>query len=133
VELERTYTNYSAWFNFGGQETAWDGAMNASPSTSTLSTMAAVVTSPWAVVLTPPRLRMNPLEFNLVWDVTDSLSLWADYHDSTAEQVPDSPFGSSALLSIAAFSRDKTTTYFDRGDLPCWSLDLSNPLDPPTT
>ena len=33
VELERTYTNYSAWFNFGGQETEWDGAMNASPST----------------------------------------------------------------------------------------------------
>jgi TonB-dependent receptor len=34
------------------------------------------------------------------------------------------------LLSIAAFSRDKTTTYFDRGDLPVLDLDLSNPLSP---
>jgi len=34
VELERTFTNYSAWYNFGGQETAWDGNnSNASPTT----------------------------------------------------------------------------------------------------
>jgi hypothetical protein len=29
---------------------------------------------------------------NLAWDVTDRLSLMFDYHDSDAEQRPDSPF-----------------------------------------
>ena len=129
VELERTYTNYSAWFNFGGQETDWDGASNASPNKYAEYNGGggdfAMGGGKDATVA-----ENESIGFNLVWEVTDSLSLWADYHDSTAEQSPDSPFGSSALLSIAAFSRDKTTTYFDRGDLPVLSLDLSNPLDP---
>ena len=129
VELERTYTNYSAWFNFGGQESAWDGAANASPDKYAEFNGGggdfAMGGGADATVA-----ENESIGFNLVWDVTDSLSLWADYHDSTAEQAPDSPFGSSALLSIAAFSRDKTTTYFDRGDLPVLSLDLTNPLDP---
>ena len=129
VELERTYTNYSAWFNFGGQETAWDGAMNASPTKYAEYNGGggdfAMGGGSDAI-----KAENESVGINLVWEVTDSLSLWADYHDSTAEQVPDSPFGSSALLSIAAFSRDKTTTYFDRGDLPVLDLDLSNPLDP---
>ena len=129
VELERTYTNYSAWFNFGGQETEWDGAMNASPNKyAEYNGGGGDFAMGGGADAT--RAENESLGINLVWDVTDSLSLWADYHDSSAEQVPDSPFGSSALLSIAAFSRDKTTTYFDRGDLPVLSLDLSNPLDP---
>ena len=64
------------------------------------------------------------LGFNLVWDVTDRLSLMFDYHDSSAEQRPDSPYGSSSLLSIAAFSRNQTTTYFDHGELPVLSLNI---------
>ena len=68
--------------------------------------------------------------FNLVWDVTDQLSLMFDYHDSSAEQRADSPFGSASQLAIAAFSRDKTTTYFDRGELPVLSLDLADSLSP---
>ena len=67
------------------------------------------------------------LGFNLVWDVTDRLSLMFDYHDSSAEQRPIAP-RQFFLLSIAAFSRNQTTTYFDRGELPVLSLDLSNPL-----
>ena len=129
VELERTFTNYSAWYNFGGQETAWDGAMNASPTKYAEYNGGggdfAMGGGSDATVA-----ENESIGINLVWQVTDQLSLWADYHDSSAEQVPDSPFGSSALLSIAAFSRDKTTTYFDRGELPVLSLDLSNPLDP---
>ena len=129
VELERTYTNYSAWFNFGGQETEWDGAMNASPiKYAEYNGGAGDFAMGGGSDAT--RAENESVGINLVWDVTDSLSLWADYHDSSAEQVPDSPFGSSSLLSIAAFSRDKTTTYFDRGELPVLSLDLSNPLDP---
>ena len=130
VELERTFTNYSAWYNFGGQETVWDGNNdNASPTTySEFNGGAgdfAMGAGSDAIVA-----ENKSLGFNLVWDVTDRLTLMADYHDSSAEQRPDSEFGSSSLLSIAAFSRDKTTTYFDRGELPVLALDLSNPLTP---
>jgi len=129
VELERTFTNYSAWYNFGGQETIWDGANNASPTKYAEYNGGggdfAMGAGSDATVA-----ENKSVGFNLLWDATDRLSLMFDYHDSSAEQRPDSPFGSSALLSIAAFSRDKTTTYFDRGELPVLSLDLSNPLSP---
>ncbi|MGB0379308.1 MAG: TonB-dependent receptor [Luminiphilus sp.] len=130
VELERTYTNYSAWYNFGGQETVWDGNnANASPTTYAEYNGGggdfAMGAGSDATVA-----ENKSIGFNLAWDVTDRLSLIFDYHDSSAEQRPDSPYGSSALLSIAAFSREKTTTYFDRGDLPVLALDLSNPLSP---
>lgn len=129
VELQRTYSNYSAWYNFGGQETAWDGASNASPTTYAEyngggGDFAMGAGSDAAIS------ENKSLGFNLVWDVSDRLKLEFDAHDSTAERKPDSRFGSSSLLSIAAFSRDKTTTLFDRGDLPVLSLDLSNPLTP---
>ncbi|MDE0061357.1 MAG: TonB-dependent receptor, partial [Gammaproteobacteria bacterium] len=52
-----------------------------------------------------------------------------DYHDSTAKRRPDSPFGDSALLSTAAFSRNKTTGYFGE-DLPVLELALGDPLSP---
>ena len=129
VELERTYTNYSAWFNFGGQETVWDGEQNASPTTYSEFNGGAGDYAMGAGS-DATRAENESLGFNLVWDATDALTLTLDYHDSSAIQEPDSKYGSSALLSIASFSRVKTTTYFDRGELPVLSLDLANPLSP---
>lgn len=130
VELERTFTNYSAWYNFGGQETIWDGNNeNASPLKYAEFNGGggdfAMAAGSDATVA-----ENKSAGFNLVWDVTDQLSLMFDYHDSSAEQRADSPFGSASQLAIAAFSRDKTTTYFDRGELPVLSLELSDPLSP---
>ena len=130
VELERTYTNYSAWYNFAGQETSWDGNNdNASPLMYSENNGGggdyAMGAGSDATVN-----ENKSVGFNLVWDATESLTLEFDYHDSSAENRPDSDFGSSALLSIAAFSRNKTTTYFDQGDLPVLALDLSDPLSP---
>lgn len=128
VELERTFSNYSAWYNFGGQETIWDGEVNASP----LKYAESAPGSDYAMGAGEDATAQEnkSLGFNLAWDVNEQLSLVLDHHSSTAESRPDSEFGSSALLSIAAFTRDKTTTYFDRGQLPVLSLDLSNPLSP---
>ena len=39
--------------------------------------------------------------FNVEWEVTDSLDLNFDYHDSTAESRPDSPYGSAGVLGVA--------------------------------
>ena len=127
LELERTYSNLSAWFNFGGQETVWTDGPQASPlvyaeNSSGSDYSMAGGQDAW-------RTDNRATGFNLLWDASDRLSVEFDYHDATADRTPNSRFGDSALLSTAAFSRDKTTGYFGR-DLPVLELRLSNPLSP---
>ncbi|BFM12292.1 TonB-dependent receptor [Simiduia litorea] len=127
VEVERSYNNMSAWFNFGGQETLWTDGPQATPLIYAENSSGADFSMGAGRDAT--RTENNSLGFNVTWDATDSLSLGFDYHDSTAETTPNSPFGDSALLSIAAFTRDKTTGNFNN-DLPSLELELSNPLSP---
>ena len=127
VELERTYSNLSAWFNFGGQETEWTDGPQASPlvyaenSANSDFSMGGGQDS-W-------QTENGSAGLNLLWDVTDRLTLEFDYHDSSAKYGPDSPLGDSALLSTAAFSRNKTTGRFGE-ELPVLELTLGDPLTP---
>ena len=127
VELERTYSNLSAWFNFGGQETLWADGPQASPLTYTENLPNSDYSmgggqDAW-------RAQNGATGLNLLWDATDHLSFEFDYHDSTADRQPNSPYGDSALLSTAAFSRNKTTGYFG-AELPVLELTLGDPLTP---
>ena len=127
LELERTYSNLSAWFNFGGQESVWTDGPQASPLVYAENSFNSDYSmgggqDAW-------RTRNGSTGLNLVWDLTDRFTLEFDYHDSTAKRRPDSPFGDSALLSTAAFSRNKTTGYFGE-DLPVLELSLGDPLSP---
>lgn len=126
VELKRSYNNLSAWFNFGAQQTLWTDGPNASPLVYTENlpgdySMGAGEDA-W-------RTENGSTGFNLEWQATEKLKLAVDYHDSDAEFRPDSPFGDSALISMASFTRVKTTGYFDT-DLPVLELGLSGPLNP---
>ncbi|MDE0451877.1 MAG: TonB-dependent receptor [Gammaproteobacteria bacterium] len=127
VELERTYNNLSAWFNFGGQETVWTDGPQATPLTYTENlpgsdySMAAGNDAWYA--------RNGAIGINLLWDVSNQLSVEFDYHDSTAERQPDSPYGDSSLLSTASFTRQRTTGHFG-SELPVLELTLANALDP---
>lgn len=127
LELDRTYNNLSAWFNFGGQETLWTDGPNATPLTYTENS----TNSDFAMGAGTDAYKneLKSLGFNLEWQVTDRLSLGLDYHDSEATNDPNSPYGNSALLSIAAFTRNRTTGYFGK-ELPILELGLSNPLSP---
>lgn len=134
VELERTYNNFSAWFNFGGQESIWTDGPQASPLAYTENTplnpgngRAADFSmgsggDAW-------QTENNSTGLNLIWDVNANLSLELDYHDSNAEFAPDSPFGDSALLSTAAYTRELTTGEFG-AELPVLHLRLARPLNP---
>jgi len=126
LELERTFNNYSAWFNFAGQETEWTDGPNASALRYSENNggagdyaMAAGADGTVAV--------NKSTGLNIVWDVSDGLSLELDYHNSSAQDSPNSPFGSASQLAIAAFSRNQTTTHFG-SELPVLELDLSAPL-----
>ena len=127
VELQRDSSDMSAWFNFGGQETLWTDGPQASPllyaeNSSNADFSMGSGGDAW-------KSENNSTGLNLVWDVSANLSLELDYHSSTAERVPDSPFGNTALLSTAAFIRNKTTGHFD-GELPVLQLGLARPLSP---
>ena len=127
LELSRSYSNLSAWFNFGGQETLWTDGPQASPLTYTENSSNSDYSmgggeDAW-------RTRNGSTGLNLMWDVSDQLTLQFDYHDSTAKRSPNSPYGDSALLSTAAYSRDRTTGYFG-SDLPVLELGLNDTLSP---
>ena len=127
LELDRVYNNYSSWFNFGGQETVWtDG-----PQAAALEYTENSVGSDFAMGAGKDAIRNenNSIGFNLLWDINDNLSLELDYHDSTAENEPNSPNGTSSLLAISAFTRDRTSGYFN-GAFPVLELGLSDPLSP---
>jgi len=70
---------------------------------------------------------LNSLGLNVMWDVNDNLRLVFDYHDSTSERGPNSPFGDSALVSMAAYTRNVTTLYTGQ-ELPILELKLGNLL-----
>jgi TonB-dependent receptor len=127
LELDRTYNNLSAWFNFGGQETLWTDGPNATPLTYTENS----TNSDFAMGAGRDAFKneLKSLGFNLEWEATDRLTLALDYHDSEATNEPNSPWGNSALLSIAAFSRNRTTGYFGK-EFPVLELGLNNPLSP---
>ena len=126
VELSRTFNNYSAWYNFGGQESEWTDGPNASPLMYAENNGGggdyAMAAGSDATVA-----ENKSVGFNLVWDVSDRLVLELDHHNSSATKMPDSVYGDASQLAIAAFSRQKTTTYFG-GELPVLALDLSDPL-----
>ncbi len=128
LELDRTYNNLSAWFNFGGQETLWTDGPNATPVSYTENS----TNSDFAMGAGSDAFKNEnkSLGFNLEWEVNDRLSLELDYHDSSAENRPNSPYGSSALLAIAAFTRNRTTGYFGNERMPVLQLGLSDPLSP---
>jgi TonB-dependent receptor len=127
LELDRTFNNLSAWFNFDAQETLWTDGPNATPLTYT----ERLPNSDYAMAAGTDAFKneLKSLGFNLEWNVTDNLTLALDYHDSTAENRPNSPFGNAAQLAISAFTRNSTTGYFGQ-ELPILELGLANPLSP---
>ena len=126
LELERTYNNLSAWFNFGAREIEWGDGPQATPNVYTENLPGDFSMGggddAWVA-------ENGSTGLNLLWDVTDRLSLEFDYHDSNAKRSPDSPYGDSSLFSIAAWTRVRTTGYFGE-ELPILEVGLSNPLSP---
>ena len=126
LELDRVYNNYSSWFNFGGQETVWTDGPNSSATTYAETSTG----SDFAMGAGRDAIKNqnNSIGINLMYDVSDNLVVELDYHDSTAENSPNSPNGTSSLLAISSFTRDRTAGYFN-GAFPVLELGLSNPLD----
>lgn len=125
-ELDRRYNNLSSWFNFGGQETVWTDGPIASPTVYAENSENADYSMGGGIDASRNQLTSTGL--NVLWDVSDQLAVEFDYHDSKAESEPDSRWGDSALVSMASFTRNKTTGHFRPGGVPVLELDLGNTL-----
>ena len=121
-KIQSMRNDMSVWFNMTPDESSWTPGSGSSPLTyhETYGEPSdfANGASKTAVVH-----ENKSLGFNVDWKVNDSFSLNFDYHDSSAESRPDSPYGSSNTMSTAGFFRQGNG--FDMsGDFPILSLDL---------
>jgi TonB-dependent receptor len=125
-EESRTYNDMSAWFNFGAQTTVWpEQGDNLTP----IMYQENLGGSDFSMGSGEDAFKNEnrSVGLNLLWDVSETLALELDYHDSSAETGPDSEWGNSALLSIAAYTRDQTVGNFGQ-QLPRLELGLANSL-----
>ena len=127
VDFERTFNNYSGWFNYGNQRTEFTDGPVASPIV--YSEVGVAPDFAMAAGRDGATTENSSLGFNVNWQVNDRLNLEFDAHDSEAKSGPSGNNGTASQLAIATFTRDVTTGYF-QGDIPVLELQLSRPLDP---
>ncbi|RBP48727.1 TonB-dependent receptor [Arenicella xantha] len=127
VDYERTFSNYSGWFNFGGVQSEYSDGPIASPLVYTEFGVAPDFAM--AAGRDGVKTENNSLGFNVDWQVTDRLTVEFDAHSSEAQSGASGNNGTASQLAIASFTRDRTSGIFG-GDLPILNLGLSGPLDP---
>lgn len=115
----------SVWFNFGPSSSVWTDGPVSSPLI--YSETIDANTSPSDLAMGGAKFgtknENKSIGFNTEWKPTDSFGLQFDFHNSTAESGPDSPYGSNAVLGVAGFFRGTTTADFSR-DFPVISVQL---------
>ena len=123
LEVAQQRNDLSAWFN---------GVHNFSEWTQGTNTVGSVVgpiiysdnsccdvglgAGDWAT-----KNENKSVGLNLQWQATDQLSFTLDYHDSSAESSPDSPWGSNNVVSAVQFDRVSTTVDY-RNDFPIMDI-----------
>jgi TonB-dependent receptor len=128
LELDHRYNNMSLWYNRTGQQGVWTDGPVVSPLVYTEFNDAPDF--PMGAGIDASKNTRDGIGFNLEWDPTDRLSLFLDWHDSNAERSPNNErFGSSALLSIAAFGRVSSSTDWTT-EVPVTTTVASDPLSP---
>jgi TonB-dependent receptor len=105
-ELERSYSDLSAWFSNTAalsQASSWTDGPIATPiyyTETNDNNDFAMGTGE------DGRKNLNEsIGFNLEWWVNDRLRLELDYHDSTAETGANTPNGTSSLITMASFNK----------------------------
>jgi len=124
-KIQQQRNELSVWFNFGPSESAWTDGPVAAPDfySEIIDPNGAPSDLSMGGARFATRNENESVGFNVEWEVTDSLDLNFDYHDSTAESRPDSPYGSAGVLGVAAFVRGTTSVDFS-GDFPVLNVQL---------
>jgi TonB-dependent receptor len=120
-KLQTKRNDVSAWFNFGPSVSSWTSGPVAGPLVYTELIPAGNSDIAMGGADFATKTQNKSLGFNAQWRATNDLKLEFDVHHSTAESLPDSPFGSSNTLGTASFSRGDTTADFTH-DFPVLSI-----------
>ena len=113
----------SVWFNFGPSTSSWTDGPVAGPVIYSETILPATSDLSMGGAKFASKNENNSLGFNLEWEATDNLGFELDFHNSTAESGPDSPYGSNSVLGVAGFYRGTTTVDFSK-DFPVLSVAL---------
>jgi TonB-dependent receptor len=122
-KIETQRNELSVWFNFGPSASTWTDGPVAGPLVYTELIPGANSDLSMGGAKFATKNENKSLGFNLAWDASERLGFQLDYHDSSAESGADSPYGSNAVLGVAAFVRGNTTGDFSH-DFPVISVDL---------
>jgi TonB-dependent receptor len=122
-KVQQQRNELSVWFNYAPGTSSWTDGPVAGPLIYSENIPAANADIAMGGMELATRNENKSLGFNVEWEVNDSLDLALDYHDSSAESQPDSPFGSAGVLGVAAFLRGTTTVDFSR-DFPILNIQL---------
>ncbi len=111
-KVQQQRNELSVWFNFAPGASAWTDGPVAGPLLYSEYIPAGNSDLSMGGMELGTRNELNSLGFNVEWEVSDNLDLALDYHSSSAESRPDSPWGSAGVLGVAAFVRGTTTVDF---------------------
>ena len=122
-KIQQQRNELSVWFNYGPSVSSWTDGPVAGPLIYSETLPAANSDLSMGGMRLANVNQNKSLGFNVEWEVNDALSLEFDYHDSSAETRPDSPWGSAGVLGMSAFIRGTTTADFSR-DFPVLTVAL---------
>lgn len=111
----------SAWFNFNNSTSSWTDGPIAGPLSYGEIIEPATSDIAMAGADFATKTQNKSLGFNAAWRVNSDVRLELDAHKSSAESLPDSPFGSANSLGTASFSRGTTIVDFSK-DFPVMSI-----------
>ena len=120
-KVQRQRSELSVWFNYGPGDSSWTDGPIAAPIVYSEDMTGSDLSMGGMQLAT--KNTGDSLGFNVEWEVTDSLNLSFDYHDSSAESRPDGPYGSAGVLGVAAFIRGTTTVDYS-GEFPILNVQL---------
>ena len=121
-KLQSRRNDLGVWMNFGGDVTSasWTAGPVAGPKIYTEK-----YGNPGDVAMGAAEFATKSenksLGFNVEWKVSNRLKFEVDAHRSTAETGADSPYGTSAVLGGAQFTRTGNTIDFTK-DFPVMSI-----------
>lgn len=120
-KIQTRRNDLSAWFNFGPTTSSWTNGPVSSPLVYTEIINPATSDIAMGAAQFATKTQNESIGFNTAWRVNNSLKLELDAHKSTAESVPDSPFGSNNTIGTASFSRGTTSADFSQ-EFPVLSI-----------
>ena len=130
--VEARTSSVGIWFNHNDTSSAWTNGPVAGPifySENFYPGVGGYTDLSYSGAVASNKSVNKSLGFNAKWDVADQLSLAVDYHDSSAESKPTTPYGTNVSVGTAVYGIAKQGINFEK-DLPVISFSPAPGIDP---